>query len=121
MLKSETKNTKSLNHQSMGMIGHFTVTGTTGIAGIPTVPPLFIKGNIKAANELAINYGVPSNSKVNLQLFDLLGKSVRTLTAGEKPADIYTETYSLADLKKGVYILQLEASDAKTTGKIILQ
>jgi plastocyanin len=110
-----------LYHQSMGMIGHFTVNGTTGIASIPTVPSLFVKGSNPATNELVINYGIPSNSQLNLQVFNLLGKSVRTFISGEKPAGTYTETYSIADLKRGIYILQLEASNAKATHKIIVQ
>jgi len=110
-----------LYHQSMGMIGHFTVNGTTGIAGIPTAPSLFIKGSNPATKELVINYGVPLNSKLNLEMFDILGKPVRTFILSEKPAGTYTETYSVADLKKGIYILQLEASNVKTTSKIIIQ
>jgi plastocyanin len=110
-----------LYHQSMGMIGHFTVNGTTGIAVIPTVPSLFIKGNNPATKELVINYGVPSNSKLNVQLFDILGKSVRTFISSEKPAGIYTETYSVADLKKGIYIVEMETAGERATRKIAIQ
>ncbi|MEO5569476.1 MAG: T9SS type A sorting domain-containing protein [Bacteroidia bacterium] len=110
-----------LYHQSMGMIGHFTVNGTTGITTIPAVPALFIRGYNPSNGKLVINYGLPSNSKLNLQMFDILGKPVRTFISNNKIAGTYTETYSVADLKKGIYILQLEASDARTTRKIIIQ
>ncbi|MEP7169881.1 MAG: T9SS type A sorting domain-containing protein [Bacteroidota bacterium] len=110
-----------LYHQSMGMIGHFTVNGSTGISAIPTVPVLFINGNVSTNKELTINFGIRASSKMKLQVFDILGKSVHTFVSSEKAAGTYTETYSVAEMKKGIYILELETTDARITRKIVIQ
>lgn len=109
-----------LYHQSMGMVGHFTVNGTTGITPVPSVPVLFINSTSVSNGQLTISYGIPALTGMNLKLYDLLGKSVQTFVSSEKPAGVYSEIYSVAILKKGIYILQLETTDAKLTRKILV-
>jgi plastocyanin len=110
-----------LYHQSMGMIGHFTVNGTTGITPIPVVPILFINATSVLNNQLTISYGIPANTHLNLKLYDIIGKSVQTFISSDKQSGSYSEIYSVANLKKGIYILALETADASVTRKIIIR
>jgi plastocyanin len=110
-----------LIHQSMGMVGHFTALGSTGMVEIPSVPVLFVNGNAVSNGELMIGYALPETSKLSLRIYDILGKSVRTFLSADKPAGVYNETLMVADLKKGIYMLELETSDARITRKIVIQ
>lgn len=56
-----------------------------------------------------INFSIPGSRLVSIQIFDLHGGMIRTLTAGELPAGNHTMRLDLDDLASGVYFYRLNA------------
>jgi Secretion system C-terminal sorting domain/The GLUG motif len=67
-----------------------------------------------------ISYQVPSNSRVSLKVFDLLGREVAALVNEVKPAGTYTATFNADKIPSGVYFYQLSAGNFLQTKKILL-
>ena len=108
-------------HASMGMVGHFTVLNTTGVSEVPAAPTLSLNGASPVKDNLQVTYSLPSNSELNLRLIDMAGRSVRTFFSSNKSAGVFTETYSVAGLRKGIYFLEMEAGDSRISKKIAIQ
>ena len=108
-------------HASMGMVGHFTVLNTTGVTEVPTVPTLSLNGASPIENNLQLIYSMPASEELNLYLIDMAGKKVMTFFSANKPMGIFTETYSIAGIRKGVYFLEMEAGDSRISNKIVIQ
>ena len=76
-------------------------------------------------NSTKITYGVPEPAKISLKVYDVRGRLVRTLVAGEKAAGHY-HTYwngrnDLGEaVASGVYFLRLEAPYYQHTRQILL-
>jgi plastocyanin len=107
-------------HSSMGMIGQFTVTNTTGISDASVAPVLSLGKLIFKDGELKINYSVGHNANIKLNIFDILGKSASSLYSGIKNAGTYSEKYDLNVLPKGIYFIRLETDGAVITRKILI-
>ena len=60
------------------------------------------------------------SSKVNLKIFDILGREVATLVNEEKPAGTYSVQWNAANMPSGVYFYRLQASDFVETKKLVL-
>lgn len=54
-----------------------------------------------------INYALPSAAKVNIKVYDLLGREVRELVNEQKEAGIYTVRFDASDLSSGIYLYGL--------------
>ncbi len=67
-----------------------------------------------------ISYGLPVESNVSLQLYDLSGRLIQTLVAGERQAGIKTTILNAADLPSGLYFTRLSASGHVFTRKVML-
>ena len=65
-------------------------------------------------------YSIPTQSKVVIKVFDVLGNEIETLVNEEKPFGIYELTWSAANLPNGVYIYQLLTENFIQTKKMIL-
>ena len=76
-------------------------------------------------NSTKITYGVPEPAKISLKIYDVRGRLVRTLVAGEKAAGHY-HTYwngrnDLGEaVASGVYFLRLETTYLSRTRRILL-
>jgi choice-of-anchor B domain-containing protein len=57
-----------------------------------------------------IKFGIPSESHVNLEIFNSLGERVSTLVNEVKPAGSYTIDFNASGLTSGVYIAKIAAS-----------
>ncbi len=68
----------------------------------------------------AINYQLPENSKVELKIFDLLGKEVATLVNREQAAGNYTVNYDASNLPSGMYIYKIVAGNFVESRKMML-
>jgi hypothetical protein len=55
-----------------------------------------------------IGYELPVTSRVNLTVYDLLGREVATLVNEVKPAGTYVATFDARQLASGVYYYRLE-------------
>lgn len=67
-----------------------------------------------------IRYQIPVRSKVQLQVFDMLGRKVATLIDGSVEAGYHQVTFNGRDLASGIYIYQLRTGSTVVTKKLIL-
>jgi hypothetical protein len=67
-----------------------------------------------------ISYSIPSQSKVTLKVYNILGSEVATLVDENKPAGNYNVTFNAARLSSGVYFYQLKAGNFVSTKKLML-
>jgi hypothetical protein len=71
-----------------------------------------------------IRYGLPSEQVVQLQIFDINGKHVKTLTHESQPAGYYTiqwdgHSQSGHPVSSGLYICHLKSGDYSSSKKIM--
>ena len=73
---------------------------------------------------LLVKYGsnnLESAMSIRIELFDITGKMVRTLSnQGKQYAGKYNVSYNISDLPNGIYMATLTTEDEKVTTKIIL-
>ena len=67
-----------------------------------------------------IQFSVPSQSHVTLNVFNILGQKVATLVNGVKASGNYEVSFDAAKLSTGVYIYRLEAGNNTITKKMTL-
>ena len=67
-----------------------------------------------------IKFGLPKAAKVNITVYDLLGRQVAVLLNGEKPAGNYSATFNAANLPSGIYFCKLTAGNFTSIKKMIL-
>ncbi|MEO0294011.1 MAG: glycosyl hydrolase family 8 [candidate division WOR-3 bacterium] len=58
-----------------------------------------------------IEYFVPESRFVQLQVFDVVGREVKTLINEEKPAGRYSFIFNGSDLSTGIYFYRIKAGD----------
>jgi len=68
----------------------------------------------------SITYGLPVPSLVSLELYNLSGSRITTLSAGYQQAGIHTINLTAADLPSGLYFVQLNADTKTMTQKVML-
>lgn len=61
-----------------------------------------------------------AKSRVELSVFDILGREVNTLVSAVQPPGIYTVTWDASGLTSGVYFYRLKAGDGVITKKALL-
>ena len=59
-----------------------------------------------------ISYQLSANSKVNLKIYDILGREILTLADGEQQAGYHQEVFDAGRLASGVYIYRMVYGDA---------
>jgi hypothetical protein len=67
-----------------------------------------------------IRYSVPKASKVELRVFDLLGREVRELVSTVQPPGQYSVAFNAQGLASGVYFYRLTAGTFTETKKLML-
>jgi len=67
-----------------------------------------------------INYQVPEQSRVRLEVFDMLGRKVATLLNERVEAGYHQVRFDARNLASGMYIYRLEAGDKTITKKLTL-
>ena len=68
-----------------------------------------------------IRFGLPSQSRVDLRVYNILGQEVAVLLNGEeKPAGTYNINFNASSLASGTYIYRLRAGDKVVSKKMIL-
>jgi hypothetical protein len=65
-------------------------------------------------------YSIPTQSKVIIKVYDMLGNEIATLMDEEKSVGTYELTWNAASLSSGIYFYQLKAGDFVNTKKMIL-
>jgi hypothetical protein len=67
-----------------------------------------------------IRFSIARQSRVRLELFNLLGERLSVLVDEERPAGTYAERLDGTRLASGVYIYRLEAGDFTASKKLVL-
>lgn len=68
----------------------------------------------------AINYQVPVNAEVRLEVFNMLGQSVALLVNDQKTAGSHTVRFDASDLSSGMYFYQIQSAGFSETRKMTL-
>ena len=66
-----------------------------------------------------ITYSLPNNNRVNLTIYDSLGKKIKTLVNSEQNAGKYEISFNAENLSSGTYFYQLKTNDYTETKKMI--
>jgi len=67
-----------------------------------------------------INFSIPKDSKVSLQIYDMLGKEVKTLVNEYKAAGYYTVDFNAGNLTSGIYFYVIRTDNFTQSKKMIL-
>jgi hypothetical protein len=72
-----------------------------------------------------IEYAVPQETKVDLVVYDVSGRRVKTLTSGQHKPGYYSTVWNGRDsngreVASGVYFMQFEASELSIQEKVLL-
>ena len=97
-------------------LGAFSVaSGSTGVENRDQSPEgfaLFQNYPNPFNPRTAVSFQLPAVSVVKLRIFDVLGREIETLVAGERAAGPHTVAWDASSRPSGVYIYRLEATDA---------
>ncbi|MFZ0456181.1 MAG: T9SS type A sorting domain-containing protein, partial [Ignavibacteriaceae bacterium] len=67
-----------------------------------------------------IKYSIPKSGFVNIKLYDILGRKIKTLVAGEEPAGNYEIKFDGSDLSSGIYFYTMSVENYISTKKMII-
>jgi subtilisin-like proprotein convertase family protein len=67
-----------------------------------------------------INYSIPKNSNVEMKIYDMLGREVRTLVNEHQNAGNYVVMFNAGELASGMYFFKLKTDDFSNVKKMIL-
>ncbi|MFH2034992.1 MAG: T9SS type A sorting domain-containing protein [Candidatus Zixiibacteriota bacterium] len=67
-----------------------------------------------------IDYSLPARADVNVEIYDLLGRLIRSTDLGSMEAGEHTYEFNGADLASGVYFYRVSANEFSETRKMIL-
>lgn len=67
-----------------------------------------------------IKYEIPKISNIKLEIFDVLGRNIKTLVNDEKPAGRYEVEFDASLLASGIYYYRIKANDFIQTKKMML-
>lgn len=103
-----------------------TTSPLTGIEGVSNVTPDNFALNQNYPNPFnpstKINFSIPKNSQVKLEVYNLAGKTVAEVINDRRDAGSYEVTFDAAKyrLSSGVYFYSLTTDDFKETKKMLL-
>jgi len=67
-----------------------------------------------------IDYQLPKNGDVTLDIYDLSGNKITTLANGKQPEGIYSYPVGKQGLKSGMYIAKLTCNEYVTSKKFVI-
>lgn len=67
-----------------------------------------------------IQFQIPNESKININLYTILGEKVQTIVEGFYSKGIYSASFSSKDLPSGIYIYRLQTETKSITKKLII-
>ncbi len=109
---------------SFSTVYNFKTSFLTGITDRNNNMPKEFKLNQNYPNPFnpstTIEFQIPKQSYVSLNVYDILGNKVAELVDQVKPAGRYTISFDAANLSSGVYFYTIEAGSFEQTKKLIL-
>jgi plastocyanin len=95
-------------HFSIGMVGSFTATGTTGIdAQIVPRSENFSMNTVSVQGRNMVQFNVPNAGRITLKLFDLTGREISTVFSRSLPAG--AQEAVIGNFPAGLYFIKLFA------------
>lgn len=67
-----------------------------------------------------IEYALPTQSLVSIEIFDILGRKIGSLEEGIKPAGIHQATWDASGKASGIYFYRIKAGDKAVTKRMTL-
>jgi len=72
-----------------------------------------------------ISFGLPSDGNVSVEVYDIMGRRVRTLVNDYRPAGLYVVTWDGSNdngtkVASGVYLYKLASGDKVITKKMVM-
>lgn len=67
-----------------------------------------------------IDFDIPRSGYVNLKVFDILGREVKTLVKEDKLAGSYSVDFNATDLTSGVYFYKMESEEYTDVKRMVL-
>jgi hypothetical protein len=67
-----------------------------------------------------IDFSIPSDSHVNLSVYDINGRLISTIVDGPLSAGYHTKMWNASDYSSGIYIIKMSASGFNATHKVVL-
>ncbi|MCI0472647.1 MAG: T9SS type A sorting domain-containing protein [Ignavibacteria bacterium] len=67
-----------------------------------------------------INFDIPEDGKINLRIYDMLGREVATLVNDVRTAGYYTVNFDASKLLSGIYLYRLSAGNYNAVKKMAL-
>jgi hypothetical protein len=74
-----------------------------------------------AKQSTVINYTVPAKSNVNISLYDMQGRVIKSLVNGILEAGSYTYTLNVGNLTNGMYFYKMQTDDFSATKRLIVK
>ena len=100
------------------------LASTTGVHDHGALAPATFKLYANYPNPFnpttVISYQLAVNSRVDMKVYDSVGREVATLVEGERPAGSYSVEWDGAEYASGSYFYQLRAGDFAQTRRMIL-
>jgi len=106
---------------NIGALGVYVLTKVK--AQSPTVPSEFVleQNYPNPFNpSTIISYQLPTNSFVTLNVYDILGREVKTLVNQDEQAGVHSLTFDASSLPSGVYLYRIQAGRFSVTKKMLL-
>ncbi len=113
----------NLEHEDDGMMLNINVDSATNIDDDNTTPNEFeLSQNYPNPfnPSTTINYNLTSAGFVTISIYNLLGKNIETLFAGQKSSGQHSITYTNKSLASGTYIYELRINDRALRKKMTL-
>ena len=67
-----------------------------------------------------INYEIPINTKISIDIYNVLGQKVAMLFNGMQQPGRYELTWSIIDAPSGIYFCRMEAGNFQQTQKLVI-
>ncbi|MCE1165679.1 MAG: M28 family peptidase [Bacteroidetes bacterium] len=67
-----------------------------------------------------INYSIPKNGDVNIKIYDILGREVRTLTDGYHEAGNYAIVFNAGEMASGIYFYRLSSGNYSEIKRMVI-
>ncbi|MDQ7817403.1 MAG: right-handed parallel beta-helix repeat-containing protein [Melioribacteraceae bacterium] len=104
-------------------LGAFEYDGPTSVNPEPIIGSSFVL-NQNFPNpfnpETKISYMLPREMKIKLEVFDMLGRSIRVLADGVQNARTYTVTFNGNGISSGIYFYRLSSNELSITKQLVL-
>jgi hypothetical protein len=67
-----------------------------------------------------INYALPTDAKVKINIYDIVGREITTLVDEFQSAGEHRAFFDARDLPSGIYFYRVQALGQSTSGKLLL-